>query len=110
MNWDTFWGGCIGVAAGWFFTLLWRSPSHEAQELERHRRIYYQDIVYDVCRHLDEIDGDKISKGFGIVCGSVGEPSTEVQRRMKQLAEEIKGYRDHALNTGPVEWGDNEYN
>lgn len=55
---------------------------------ERERRIYYQDIVYAVCSALDEIDGNHVSKGTGIVCGTLGSPSTEVQDRMKRLVEQ----------------------
>ena len=59
---------------------------------EKERRVYYQDIVYSVCSVLDDIDHNHISKGTGIVCGTVEHPSTDVQDRMKRLLEEIHGH------------------
>lgn len=40
---------------------------------EKRRRIYYQDIVYNVCRQLDKMLSWR--PGHGIVCGTADEPS-----------------------------------
>lgn len=54
---------------------------------EQERRVYYQNIVYDVCRQLDPYGGL-------IQCGTADSPSTEVQTR---LAEALKSRRDPRL-------------
>jgi hypothetical protein len=56
---------------------------------EKDRRIYYQDIVYQVCNALDEIDG----KQTGIICGTADEPNTNVADRMKHLVREMQLYK-----------------
>ncbi len=53
---------------------------------EKDRRIYYQSIVYTVCTLLDEY----LQTGVGIVCGTVDDPSDEVQTVLKYLLESIK--------------------
>lgn len=62
---------------------------------ERQRRIYYQDIVYAVCNSLNAID--KKGPGYGIVCGTVNIPSTEVQERMKRLESAVADARREAV-------------
>lgn len=52
-------------------------------------RVYYQDIVYKVCGMLDDLDGRHISRGDGIVCGCVSEPSTELQDSLKQFISQF---------------------
>ena len=52
---------------------------------EKQRRIYYQDIVYNVCSQLDAALRLHITRGNGIVCGTVEEPSTEVQDMLTQI-------------------------
>ena len=59
------------------------------ESTEKERRIYYQDIVYAVCIALDTLDGNHISKGTGIVCGTADEPSNAVQERMALLIESL---------------------
>ena len=48
---------------------------------EKARRVYYQDIVYAICLRLDLIG----SPGKRVVCGTVEEPSQEVQEAMVQV-------------------------
>ena len=60
-------------------------------EEEKKRRIYYQNIVYAVCRELDRAFSKRIHRGEGTVCGTVDTPSTEVQDLMRELVD-----RDHA--------------
>lgn len=48
---------------------------------EKERRIYYQDIVYKVCNLLEKATGSKI------VCGTVEEPSTQVQSILERLIQ-----------------------
>jgi hypothetical protein len=55
--------------------------------VERDRRIYYQDIVYAVCNQLDRAFGKRVTRGEGTVCGSIEEPSQEVQVLMKELVD-----------------------
>lgn len=64
------------------------SPDKRAELDEKQRRIYYQDIVYAVCKQLDRIYGLDISKGTGVCCGTLESPSTEVQQYMHLLAED----------------------
>lgn len=47
---------------------------------ERRRRVYYQNIVYAVCRLIDPGE-------HKIVCGTVDEPSTQVQDCVRGLVE-----------------------
>ena len=54
---------------------------------EKERRIYYQDIVYHVCNKLDWTKDRK--PGMGIVCGTVDEPSHEVQDEMDELVAHL---------------------
>ena len=60
----------------------------ETPATEKHRRIYYQSIVYAVCNSLDAIDGKQ--PGHGIVCGTLEEPTSQVEDRMRKLVEELK--------------------
>lgn len=54
---------------------------------EKNRRIYYQDIVYAVCNELDRAFGKRVRRGEGVVCGTIDEPSTQVQTFMKELVD-----------------------
>lgn len=72
---------------------------------EKARRLYYQNIVYNVCRRLDRINRahgimDEARKGKDggstIVCGTVERPSTEVQDLMMVVEK-----RMDALSTAP---------
>ncbi len=84
----------------------WCTPCHDCYQLmmraadeidrlqrEKDARVYYQDIVYVVCNALDSIKGRDITKGQGVVCGTLEIPSTEVQERMEQMLSEIKRLR-----------------
>lgn len=62
-------------------------------ENEEQCRLYYQDIVYHICNCLDRIQGRKVTEGRGIVCGTVGSPTTEVQDAMTALEAENKRLR-----------------
>lgn len=55
----------------------------EATELDR--RIYYQNIVYDVCNALDRIFSKR--PGRGVVCGTVENPSSQVQELMPEVIQ-----------------------
>ena len=56
---------------------------------EKERRIYYQNIVYAVCNIIDAELGTKL------VCGTVGEPSTEVQDKVAEIMSgEPEGYAE----------------
>ena len=55
---------------------------------EKDRRVYYQNIVYAVCRELDRAFSKRITHGEGTVCGTVEHPSTEVQDLMRELVAE----------------------
>lgn len=52
---------------------------------EKDRRIYYQDLVYEVCRLIDVANGNM--PGKGIVCGTVEEPSTQMQQAVTVLIQ-----------------------
>lgn len=54
---------------------------------ERERRVYYQNIVYEVCNLLDRANGKK--PGHGIVCGSKNEPSKEVQEALSAILNSV---------------------
>jgi len=54
---------------------------------EKKRRSYYQSIVYDVCNLLDTAMGSQ--PGKGLVCGTVDNPSSEVQCALKELLGQI---------------------
>ncbi len=50
-----------------------------AAQDEKRRRVYYQDIVYTVCTHLDK-------KGGGMIqCGTIEHPTTQVQDAVASL-------------------------
>lgn len=53
-------------------------------EDEKRRRVYYQDIVYAVCRTLDR----RKRKEQTTVCGTVNSPTTEVQDAVENLLNE----------------------
>jgi len=55
----------------------------KAIKAEKGRRVYYQGIVYAVCNSLDAISGKR--PGHGVVCGSIEEPSNEVQAGVLDL-------------------------
>ncbi len=78
-----------------------------AEEEEKNRRIYYQNIVYHVCNALDRIFAKR--PGKGIVCGTVDTPTQNVEAAM-QIVEyrctewaKIMTERDHAAGgEGPA--------
>lgn len=51
---------------------------------EKDRRVYYQDIVYDVCHVLDQISG-VTEPVNGITCGTATTPSTRVKIAMRRV-------------------------
>lgn len=64
-----------------------RSAS-EPEAAEKARRVYCQDIVYQVCSVIDAWRWNRI--GGGVVSGTVGSPSTEVQDAVKEMLAEIR--------------------
>ena len=54
---------------------------------EKSRRVYYQNIVYGVCNILDA--ATERFCGTGVVCGTVREPSTEVQDTLRSLLQSM---------------------
>lgn len=56
-------------------------------EVEKKRRVYYQNIVYSVCNSLDRIFAKRISRGEGVVCGTIDTPTTQVQDLMKEVEQ-----------------------
>lgn len=62
----------------------------EDLEKEKQRRIYYQNIVFNVCGQLDDAMGNHISRGTGIVCGTVDRPTTEVQDSLKKVIKKLR--------------------
>jgi len=61
----------------------------ESLSKERVQRMYYQDIVYDVCTILDRMFLNTISNGKSIVCGRFGEPTNEVQEGVERLGKKV---------------------
>lgn len=76
----------------------WKNEGQEMAELqkEKERRVYYQDIVYNVCRTIDRSgrmmlgDGEKQSP---VVCGTIEDPSTQVQQEIEVLANAYHALR-----------------
>ena len=60
--------------------------SRAALESEKQRRIYYQDIVYAVCTSLDAMLPGRA------VCGTIDDPSTDVQDRMLALRKILRSF------------------
>ena len=58
-----------------------RELTNELIELkkEKERRIYYQNIVYQICNMLE------VYLGYTPVCGTVDNPTTEVQDTLKKV-------------------------
>jgi len=55
-------------------------------EEESARRVYYQNIVYDICNILDRYQG---GKSKSLVCGTVNSPTTEVQDAVRKLCDRL---------------------
>lgn len=53
-------------------------------EDEKARRLYYQSIVFSVCNSIDRVRQGKL------VCGTIDEPSTQVEEAAKALVAEVK--------------------
>ena len=53
-------------------------------DLEKQRRIYYQDLVYQTCILLDQYFDTKT------VCGTYETPATEFSERLTELAPQIR--------------------
>lgn len=64
----------------------WQGSEDQESE-EKRRRVYYQDIVYAVCNQLDRAFGKLVTRGEGTVCGTVDQPSTQVQDLVKELVD-----------------------
>lgn len=54
---------------------------------EKRRRIYYQNIVYHVCNSLDRIFGKRTTRGEWIVCGTIDEPTGQVEAAMQIIEQ-----------------------
>ena len=66
-----------------------------ALRTEKSRRVYYQSIVYDVCRELDKMRVNNVEglyrvPGGAIICGTIKEPSHAVQDEMTKLVETVQ--------------------
>ena len=59
----------------------------ERLQREKQARIYYQNIVYDVCTTLDAIERRNIRHGKGIVCGTLETPEAEVQEAIQRIKD-----------------------
>ena len=59
---------------------------------EKQRRIYYQDIVYSVCNELDSVFDVRL------VCGTVENPTNEVQDALHRLVFQWKNQMVHITN------------
>jgi len=57
---------------------------------EKSRRIYYQDLVYSACSFVDDIERRSITKGEGIVCGTVDQPCRNLQDAFRRLVTKHK--------------------
>ena len=66
-------------------------------DTEKAERVYYQDIVYSVCCTLDAINGNKVSLGEGVVCGTSLNPTRQVQDAMRRLLPELCGDAPDAI-------------
>lgn len=60
---------------------------HE-HRIEKRRRVYYQNIVYDVCRMLDRHLG--YGPGSGVVCGTADTPCQGVQNELERVLQEAR--------------------
>lgn len=65
---------------------------------EKDARMYYQNIIYDVCNQLDRLEGNK--PDHGIVCGTVASPTTEVQNTLSRLINEVRLLRKRVYGDG----------
>ena len=68
----------------------------EKLDREKAARIYYQDIVYAVCNVLDEILGRNGPDG-GIVCGTLDQPTHEVQDAVRHLQSKLDMRNEHVM-------------
>ncbi len=75
---------------------LFTSTGMHGEELRR--RAYYQNIVMFTCTIIDKLFAN--APGCGVRCGTVTEPSTEVQEHMQKIADTMKfrGERITKLN------------
>ena len=62
----------------------------DAAELERKRRVYYQDIVYAVCVAIDKICERPPTKGMSLACGTAENPTTAVKDAMTGIVAMIE--------------------
>jgi hypothetical protein len=60
------------------------SELHNDAAKEKQRRIYYQNIIYEICNKLDEVYTPKT------VCGTIDCPSTETQARVAHIVAMYK--------------------
>lgn len=65
---------------------------------EKDRRIYYQNIVYEICNILDEHLGKSVKTGTGLVCGTVDDPSREVQDAIHAICTENRAVHDRIVD------------
>jgi hypothetical protein len=59
---------------------------------EKKRRVFYQDIVYDVCNQLDRYRG-KTKIGERLLVGGPEEPTGDVQLALSEILDEAAGLR-----------------
>ncbi len=86
----------VGVI-GFFLGLVTKRAmglAPDGERREKDARIYYQDIVYDVCNVLDAIERRRITRGEGIVCGTPETPATVVQEAMCRVKADIQHLRE----------------
>jgi hypothetical protein len=68
----------------------WSRPEDmdkKLDEIEKRRRIYYQDIVYECCRLIDKAKGWR--PGEGIVCGTADTPSQGLQNELQRILHQV---------------------
>jgi hypothetical protein len=66
-----------------------RNGDDADEPTEKKRRVYYQNIVYQVCNVLDMIQGKHVRGGEGVVCGTLEAPSERVQTCMMALFHKV---------------------
>lgn len=78
---EELWSGTAEELVDVFVRLQEQGALNKLED-EKQRRIYYQDIVYKVCNLLDAHHGRSITRGEGVVCGTAGSPSKDVEQQV----------------------------
>jgi hypothetical protein len=69
---------------------------------EKRRRVYFENLVYEVCHLLNIATGRSVRYDTQVIAGSADKPSNDVPATLQNLIEELGRLRRHGAEVRPA--------